>query len=160
MANEPAKSSILNQIVVAAVIALLVGGTSPWWWKEIFGGKQDTTNVTPQVSPQTVGRAPATDIRKYWMDRRADRVIVVTRLQKNEFRIEEPTSPWPWEGTATIDGGQLSGHAKFRNSLATMRVEGVVRGDRSIVTRYVFITGSDGKSSAGRVDNHIWYPAG
>jgi len=87
-------------------------------------------------------------------------VIVVTHLQSNEYRIEEPTSPWPWEGTARIDGGQLSGQAKFRNSLATMRVEGVIRGDDSIVIRYVFITGSDGKPAAGRIDNHVWYPSG
>lgn len=96
-------------------------------------------------------------VKKYLMDKQSNRVIIVTHLQNNRYRIEEPSSPWPWEGSATIDGGQLTGEAKFRNTLATMRVEGVVRGDESIVIKYKFITGSDGKPSAGRVDNHIWY---
>ena len=100
---------------------------------------------------------PVLPVKKYLMDKHAHRIIVVTHLQNNEYRIEEPSSPWPWEGTATIDGGKLIGKANFRNSLASMRVEGVIRGDESIEVKYKFITGSDGKPSVGKVDCHVWY---
>ncbi len=102
-------------------------------------------------------KTPVVGVKKYLMDNHAHRIIILTHLQNNKYRIEEPSSPWPWEGTATIDGGKLIGNANFRNSLASMRVEGVVRGDESIEVKYKFITGSDGKPSAGRVDNHVWF---
>ena len=115
-----------------------------------FGDKQDQFNKP---------KKPIAELQKYLMDNNPSRIINLTHLQHNNYRIEEPSSPWPWEGTATIDGGQLTGKAKFRNSLATMRVEGVVRGDKSIVIKYHFITGSDGKPAGNKVDNHIWYPS-
>lgn len=102
-------------------------------------------------------RPPATDTRKYRMDNLDHRIIIVTHLQNNRYRIEEPSSPWPWEGEAKIDGGQLIGEANFRNSLASMKLEGVERGDKSIVIKYKYITDSNG-SPSNRVDNHIWYP--
>jgi|GEM_PF-956363 hypothetical protein len=117
---------------------------------------QKPPGVTSQLPPKQV---PSAKVRKYLMDKQPNRIIVITHLQQNKYRIEEPSSPWPWEGDATIDGGQLIGEAKFRNSLATMRVKGVARGDESIVVKYKFITCSDGKPSTGRIDDHIWYPA-
>lgn len=117
------------------------------------------SNGKPPSPPTPPDKVPTPEVRKYLMDKQFNRIVVVTHLQHNNYRIEEPSSPWPWEGVATIDGGQLTGEAKFRNSLATMRVEGVVRGDKSIVIKYKFITDSDGKPSVGRVDNHIWYPS-
>jgi hypothetical protein len=97
-------------------------------------------------------------VASYWMDNLPNRVINITPLGGNGYRVEESSSPWPWEGTVNLDGGKLSGDAKFRTSLATMRVEGTVRGDGSIEIQYKYITGDDGKPAGGRIDNHIWYP--
>jgi len=80
-------------------------------------------------------------VKKYLMDNQPNRIIILTHLHNSEYQIEEPSIPWPWQGTALLDGGQLSGEAQFRNSLATMRVEGVVRGDGSIVIqKAVYVT--------------------
>jgi len=119
-----------------------------------FGGKQE-----PPKKPNNRPEEPIAEVRKYLMDNNPNRIINVTHLQNNNYRIEEPSSPWPWEGTATIDGGQLNGEVNFRNSLATMRVEGVVRGDKSIVIKYNFITDNEGKPAGGEVHNHVWYPS-
>lgn len=151
MAKENNKSNTLSQIIVAVVIALLVGGTSPWWWIELFG-----ENVKPREKYKKT--LPEMEIKKYLMDRNPDRIVIVTHLEPNKYRIEEPSGSVPWEGLATIDGGYLIGDARFTNSLATMKVEGVVRGDESILIEYKFITKADGKSAAGKVDNHVWYP--
>ena len=96
---------------------------------------------------------------KYFMDNNSSRVIIVKHLGGDQYRIEEPSSPWPWEGIATLDGGRLTGDFKVTNSLATFRLEGVVRGDQSVDIDYMFITEGNGESSNGRVDHHIWYPA-
>lgn len=124
----------------------------------LFTIKFDDNDTSKSTDESNVHHGDIAETRKYLMDNMSNRIIIVTHLQNNKYRIEEPGSPWPWEGSATIDGGQLIGDAKFRNSLATMRVEGVIRGDKSIVIEYKFITGSDGKPSAGRVDSHTWYP--
>lgn len=163
--SEDSKSIGTLSKVLAIFVVLLIGwnlytGATiqkigiPGMFSIEFGNNGKTTPST--IPPETV---PTPDVKKYLMDNQPTRIIIITRLQHNNFRIEEPSSPWPWEGTATIDGGQLIGEAKFRNSLASMRVEGIVRGDGTIVIKYKFITGSDGKPSAGRVDNHIWYPS-
>ena len=165
------KSGVLSQIIVAVVVALIAGSTSPWWWYVIF---PETKPAPPVSSPAIPSQSPAqnpvsqtssnnnvspsSDVKNYLMDNQPDRVIIVTHRYNSEYRIEEPSSPWPWQGTATLDGGQLSGEAQFRNSLATMRVEGVVRKDGSIVIQYIFKTDDSGKQSGGRIDNHVWYP--
>ncbi len=149
--SEENKNSPVIQVIVAVVITILVGSTAPWWYKEFFAPDSPETTDNPET--------PNLLLRQYLMDNRASRIIIVTPLGSNEYRIEEPSSQWPWEGTAKLDGGRLSGDAKFRNSLATMRVEGVVRSDDSIVIKYQFITDSEGNSAGGRVDEHIWYPS-
>lgn len=112
----------------------------------------------PTLLPTKSERVSIPEVKKYLMDKQSNRIIVVTHLDHNNYRIEESSSPWPWEGIATIEGNKLIGEAKFRNSLAFMKVVGFVRDDGSIVVKYKFITGSDGKPSSERVDNHIWYP--
>jgi hypothetical protein len=104
------------------------------------------------------GPGPNPLAQTYLMDNQPSRVISVSYLGGNGYRLEESSSPWPWEGTANLDGGKLSGDAKFRNTLATMRVEGILRGDGSIEIQYKYITGDDGKPAGGRIDNHVWFP--
>jgi hypothetical protein len=94
----------------------------------------------------------------YLMDNQQGRIIVISRLNENHYRIEESSSPWPWGGEAHLDGGRLEGQAHFRKSQASMNVEGVVRGDKSIEVNYHFITEGDGSNANGRVDHHIWFP--
>ncbi len=84
---------------------------------------------------------------------RSDRIITITHLEGNNYRIGESTSPWPWTGTATISGGRLSGEGMFINSPGSMKVEGVIQNDRSIVIQYKFIGDPN-----GRIDNHVWTP--
>jgi hypothetical protein len=95
----------------------------------------------------------------YLMDKLQNRVITITNINENEidYRIEEKTSPWPWEGMAQLTGLKLSGEAKFIKGNDKMRVEGLVREDGSIVVRYIFLTDEPGNNPSGRVDNHIWY---
>jgi len=97
-------------------------------------------------------------VGKYLMDNRPDRIIMITELRDSVYRIEEPSSPWPWEGEAVLQGTKLLGKASFRNSEAVMRVEGLIRKDGSIAIKYNFITGSTGSPAEGRVDHHVWYP--
>ncbi len=157
MAQNDEKKAILPQIVVAVVIALLVGGTSPWWWKEFFGSRQPSAPEGSTSGMQTPPPADDNISGTYLMDNQSNRIIVIKKLYENRYRMEESSSPWPWEGEATLDGGQLIGQATFRNSLASMKVEGTVRGDKSIVIAYKFITADDGGNPHGRVDNHVWY---
>lgn len=98
-------------------------------------------------------------VKKYLMDKQPGRVIIVTHIQNNKYCIEEPGSSWPWAGIVTIEGHLLSGEARARNSLASMKIQGTVRSDGSIGVEYKFITGNNGRPAAGRIDNHIWYPA-
>ena len=137
-----------KQIVLAVVIALVAGGTAPWWWSDL---------VKPYLAgaKQADDAAPVTGT--YLMDNTPGRVVEITRLAGDQYRIEEPTSPWPWRGTAVLDGGRLVGQAQFRKTQARMDVEGVVRADGSIIVSYRFITDSKGNST-DRVDNHVWYP--
>lgn len=88
------------------------------------------------------------------MDQLSHRIIIVTPSGGATYRIEEPSSPWPWTGSAVLDGGRLSGEARFVRAPTTMRVQGVVRGDRSIEVDYVYTSEGD----RGRVDHHVWYP--
>ncbi|MHC4573808.1 MAG: hypothetical protein ACYS76_06705 [Planctomycetota bacterium] len=166
MSEDGKSMSALTKVLI--ILAILIVG-----WNLYTGAKIQEigipgiftmkfgSNEEPPLPPDPPKKkkVQTPELRKYLMDKQPNRIIIVTHLQHNNYRIKEPTSPWPWEGVATIDGGQLTGEAKFRNSLATMRIEGVVRGDESIVIKYKFITGSDGKPSAGKVDNHIWYPS-
>jgi len=154
--EEKKKSGAMTQIIVAVVIALLAGGSAPWWWNSIFG----KTPPPPSSSPtsESIDRPTQLSIQKYLMDNQQNRVIVMTHLQDDEYRIEEPSSPWPWTGTATLDGGKLSGQGQFRGNLTTMKVEGIVRRDRSIEIQYIFLTDDKGKPDPGRVDKHVWYP--
>jgi hypothetical protein len=92
------------------------------------------------------------------MDKQGNRIIIVSRLVGNEYRIEEITSPWPWTGTVKLDGSRLSGRAHFPKSQATMKVEASLRGDGSIDVNYHFITKGDGSLADGRIDHHIWFP--
>ncbi|MDH3422971.1 MAG: hypothetical protein OEN00_08255 [Gemmatimonadota bacterium] len=110
------------------------------------------------LNDEPVNTLPASIAGRYLMDKQASRVIVVTHVRGNEYRIEEPTSPWPWVGTAELDGGKLSGEGRFPKSLATMRVDGVLRNDGSIEVDYTFITKGEGSPGAGRIDHHVWYP--
>lgn len=89
----------------------------------------------------------------YWMDNDRNREVVVTYLSGNTYRIEEHTSPWPWEGTAVLSGASLSGSAEFIKTGGKMNVEGDVRSDGTIRIDYTF------PDDPGRVDSHIWYPA-
>lgn len=145
--------------VVTIIAALIAGGYLTF--------KPSGTTVKPEPTPPISQPGSATTpphkvtdpiSGTYLMDNQKGRIIVVTHLDGNRYRIEEATSPWPWAGEATLDGGQLIGNGQFRKSLASMKVEGTLRGDKSIVVSYKFITKGDGKDAAGRVDNHVWYP--
>lgn len=123
----------------------------------LFGIQFEPSNNPPVESPSSA--SPPNDLAvKYTMDQEDSRVIVVTHLSGVNYRIEEPSGSYPWAGTATLDGGQLQGEANFKESLASMRVEGTRRSDGSIAVRYIFITDSEGNPADGRVDRHVWYP--
>jgi hypothetical protein len=153
-----------NTQIIIAIIGLIgvLGGALLANWDKIFSPK-----ITPVLSsslsiPKTIIPSTSASTDKisdtYLMDNQPNRVIVVTHIDENRYRIEESSSPWPWQGEATLDGGQLLGDAKFRNSLASMRVEGIVRNDGSIVIKYIFTTDDNGGNPNGRLDNHVWYP--
>ncbi len=112
-----------------------------------------TPTPTPTATP-TPTPTPTPDVisGEYLMDNLSDRIITITHIEGNNYRIGESTSPWPWAGTATISGGKLSGEGMFINSAGSMKVEGVIQEDRSIVIQYKFIT------DPGRIDPHVWYP--
>ena len=164
MSEQGQATGVLTKVIILLAILIIgwnlyTGATIkevgiPGIFTVKFGEGEDTT-IKPD-DPDN-GDSDVFKVRKYLMDNQSNRIIMVSHLQNNKYRIEEASSPWPWEGKATIDGGQLIGEARFINSLATMRVEGVIRGDDSIVIEYKFITGSDGKPSTGRIDNHVWY---
>ncbi len=99
------------------------------------------------------GLMPNVDISgTYLMDQQSNRMIVITNMNGNQYRIEESTSPWSWNGTATLNGKNLNGEASFRKSSKSMRIEGTVRNDQSISVSYIFL-----QDANGRVDNHVWY---
>jgi hypothetical protein len=112
---------------------------------------------TPVISSQN-GNSAFDISGTYLMDQLAHRVIIVTDLSGSSFRIEEPSGSYPWHGTATLDGGSLSGEAKFADSLVRIRVEGQIRADGSIKVQYIYLTDDQGNPRTGRrVDHHIWY---
>ncbi len=143
------RGSFWRQVAIAVLIALLAGGSAPWWWNKLFGPHGRASNGSRPEPAKMAGT--------YFMDNSPNRIIVLTSLGRDNYRMEEPSSPWPWEGTARLDGGRLSGEGGFRNSQARMRVEGVVRGDGSIVVAYKFLTDDRGQPT-NRVDNHVWFP--
>ena len=102
---------------------------------------------------------------RYFMDGNPSRVIMAHHIADGIYRVEEPTSPWPWSGTAFRDGNKLFGIVKFRNNRTTMMLNGTIRSDGSIVISYVFLTDNSGNllsnigPGRGRIDNHIWYRA-
>ena len=99
--------------------------------------------------------------KEYQMDIYDFRRIIVTHLNGDQYRAEEPGGQYPWKGTVTLDGGILSGEARFRRDkdrLVTFRIIGQIRGDRSIEIKYEYLTDRDGNPSIGRVDEHVWYP--
>jgi hypothetical protein len=139
---------------LAGILATVIGGILIFWLTEGL-------RSSPQPPPSSLAPSDtASDISgSYLMDQLSHRVVVITHLSGPRYRIEEPSGSWPWEGTAILDGGSIYGEARFRNDLATMRVEGHIRSDGSIVVRYVFMTGSDGKPAGDKIHPHVWYPA-
>ena len=100
----------------------------------------------------------------YYMDGMAHRRIIITHLTDMIYRIEEPSSSWPWDGSAIFDGKLLFGITKFKGGRGTMMVRGRLRGaDGSMDIEYVFMTDADGNLASkigpnhGRVDRHVWY---
>lgn len=158
--KEPGSKTQIT-IAIIGLIGVLFGALFANWDK-IFPADKTSPPVLSDSGTNTQSSPPSTSsvgiIGTYLMDKQSNRVIVVTHLSGNRYGIEEPSSPWPWKGEATLNGDQLNGVANFRNSLASMRVEGTVRRDRSIVVSYRFLKSSDGGDPKGRVDNHVWYP--
>ena len=157
------ESGSKTQIIIAIIglIGVLCGALFANWDKVFPPNKTSPSlskpsHPTPTLPPPSVSADRISGT--YLMDNQQNRVIVITHLSGNRYRIEEPSSPWPWEGEATLDGGQLIGHGSFRKSLASMKVEGTVRGDKSIVISCKFMRTGDGGDPRGRIDNHLWYP--
>ena len=148
MTNKGSGSKTQIIIAIIGLIGVLCGALFANWDKIFSPEQKSDINIT------NTDKISGT----YLMDNQQHRVIVITHLSGNRYRIEEASSPWPWEGEATLDGGQLSGKGNFRKSLASMKVEGTIRGDKSIVISYTFIRNGDGNAPQGRIDNHIWYP--
>ncbi|MGD2100191.1 MAG: hypothetical protein PVG35_21670 [Desulfobacterales bacterium] len=100
----------------------------------------------------------------YFMDRDPGRRIVITHLTDVIYRIEEPTSPWSWDGSAIFDGKLLFGIAKFKANRGSMMIKARLRGaEGSLDAEYVFITDAQGNFATkigpnyGRVDRHVWF---
>jgi len=146
--------------IIVAVIGLtgVLGAAIFANWDKIFQNNNGNppaqiiqgNQIPKEVAPSISGR--------YTMDKQNSRIIILSRLVGNEYRIEEITSSWPWTGTAKLDGSKLSGRAHFPKSQATMKVVGSLRGDGSIDVSYHFITKGDGSLAEGRVDHHVWFP--
>ncbi len=147
------------QIIVAVIGLTGVLGTAIFAnWDKIFQNNNSNLLVHNPEVDKTPTEIPEVISGRYTMDKQNSRIIVLSRLAGNEYRIEEITSPWPWTGTAKLDGSKLSGRAHFPKSQATMKVEGSLRGDGSIDVNYHFITKGDGTLAEGRVDHHVWFP--
>ena len=116
---------------------------------------------SPKSAPQTPEPSPldVKDISNvYYIDGNPARVVEVERQQGNHYRIEERTGPWPWVGSADLNGDRLFGPAEFVKSSARMNLHGVVLANGSIQIEYQFITKGDGSPARGRSDHHIWVP--
>jgi hypothetical protein len=147
------------QIIVAVIGLTGVLGTAIFAnWDKIFQNNNGNPPVRIQQEDKTPKAMTSGIAGRYTMDKQNSRIIILSRLVGNEYRIEEITSPWPWTGTAKLDGSKLSGRAHFPKSQATMKVEGSLRGDGSIDVSYHFITKGDGSLAEGRVDHHVWFP--
>jgi hypothetical protein len=102
---------------------------------------------------------------RYFMDGNPGRVIMITPLEDDLYRVEEPTSPWPWSGAAKLTRSWIDGIARFDKHLGTFMIHGEERSDGSIKVSYVFLTDKDNRlldkigPGGGRIDNHIWYKA-
>ena len=100
---------------------------------------------------------------RYFMDGNPGRVIMIAHLGDEIYRVEEPTSPWPWSGAAVLRNNWFDAIARFRNNDATMMLHGKVRSDGNIEISYIFTSDENNNLNAkigpgrGRVDNHIWY---
>lgn len=153
------KQSYRIQIIVAVLgLAGVLGAAIFQNWEKIFPATRDNSSDKPQKNISEPKETSQGISGRYTMDKQNNRIIILSKLVGNEYRIEEITSPWPWTGTAVLDGSKLSGRAHFPKSKATMKVEGKLRGDGSISVSYHFITKGDGTLAEGRVDRHIWFP--
>jgi len=114
----------------------------------------------PTSAPQLPSPGPASGLAgAYLMDNQTSRRVVLTHLQGPQYRAEEPSGSWPWEGTPTLNGTTVIGQARFTTSQARMNLKGQLRGDDSIQIDYEFLVRGDGSPGAGRVDHHVWFPA-
>jgi len=95
----------------------------------------------------------------YFMDSGRDRIIVVTHLEGDEYRIEEQSGPSPWSGTARLDGNRLRGRATFRKTKAEMNVDAQLRVDGSVFVSYEIVTTGTGEAAEDVVHHQVWYPS-
>lgn len=140
---------------VTSVVGSVVAGVIVFLLTQVIH-KQPSTAVNSEESSSYLGTNEVSG--QYLMDNLTHRAIVITQLSDTNYRIEEPSGSWPWEGTARLDGDAIYGEARFINSLASMKVKGSLRSDGSIAVQYTFTTDSEGKPAGGRMDNHVWYP--
>ena len=97
--------------------------------------------------------------QKFLMDGHSSRIITVKYQGGTFYKIAEYTSPWKWEGVATLDGDYLLGQVRFLEG-GPMRVEGFLRTDGSIKIDYHFLKEEGGMiKPTGRIDKHVWIPA-
>ena len=100
---------------------------------------------------------------KYLMDGNRHRVIVISHINDDIYRIEEPSGSWPWSGCGFLFGRMLFGIVTERGNGTSIMLKGNLRSDGSIVISYVFMTDKHGNlrdkigPGHGRVDRHIWY---
>jgi hypothetical protein len=100
---------------------------------------------------------------RYLMDGYSHRVIVINYIADDIYRIEEPTSPWPWSGCGFLYNRTIFGIVRFRENGSSMMLNGKLRSDGSIFIDYVFMTDTYGSllqkigPGRGRIDKHIWY---
>jgi len=146
--------------IIVAVIGLtgVLGAAIFANWDKVFENNSSNPSAQNQQKDKTSKEIISGISGRYVMDKQITRIIIISKLVGNEYRIEEITSPWPWTGTAKLDGSKLSGRAHFPKTQATMKVEESLRGDGSIDVSYRFISKGDGSLADGRVDHHVWYP--
>ncbi|MEM8804542.1 MAG: hypothetical protein AAGF01_00650 [Cyanobacteria bacterium P01_G01_bin.38] len=149
--------------IVAAVLSgvLIYYFTEGLPWPRTIPTPEPTSDPAPEPTSDPKSESD-TISGTYLMDNQRNRIIIITYLEsvgdRNRYRIEEASSPWPWEGIATLEGENLTGIGDFIDSQASMKVEGIVRSDDAIMVKYTFIKDSEGNDPGGRVDNHVWFP--
>lgn len=124
--------------------------------------------ILPHILPPNDGgnsggsQTPATPVDtlsgRYSMDEDLGKIMIISHSSGNMYNIGQPSGAWPWEGTATLDGGHLLGNCMSTTSPATFVFDGVVLGDRSIDAGLRFITDANGNPAGGRVDRHRFMP--